>query len=93
MIFNFNEEYTWPQFKTLDGIRRLPLKEQVDHYNRYLNNLSTQRLVAQIGAAAGGDTTSTTTTTTTAAPTTTSTTTTTTTLTTTSTTTTTTTIP
>lgn len=80
-----NEEYTWHQFKNLNNVRKLPLNEQVQHYNRYLNDLSTQRLVAQIGAAAGGDinttttTTSTTTTTTTAAPTTTTTSTTTTT--------------
>jgi len=88
-----NEELGWHQFKQLNNIRKLPLNEQIQHYNRYLNDLSTQRMWAQIGADAGGDettttTTSTTTTTTTAAPTTTTTTTTTT-----STTTTTTTIP
>jgi hypothetical protein len=76
-----NEELTWPQFRTLDSVKKLPLNEQVQHYNRYLNDLSTQRMWAQIGAANGGDipTTSTTTTTTTAAPTTTTTSTTTTT--------------
>jgi hypothetical protein len=83
-----NEELTWHQFKQLNNIRKLPLNEQVQFYNRYLNDLSTQRMWAQIGAAAGGDTTttSTTTTTTTAAPTTTTTTTTTTSTTTTTTT-------
>jgi hypothetical protein len=82
-----NEELTWHQFKQLNNIRKLPLNEQVQFYNRYLNDLSTQRMWAQIGAAAGGDTTttSTTTTTTTAAPTTTTTTTTTSTTTTTTT--------
>jgi len=87
-MYFINEEYTWHQFKQLNSVRKLPLNEQVQHYNRYLNDLSTQRLVAQIGAAAGGDdttTTSTTTTTTTAAPTTTTTTTTSTTTTTTTT--------
>ena len=93
-----NEELTWQQFKNLNNVRKLPLNEQVQFYNRYLNDLSTQRMWAQIGAAAGGDeaTTSTTTTTTTAAPTTTTSTTTSTTTeepTTTSTTTTTTTAP
>jgi hypothetical protein len=75
-----NEELTWHQFKQLNNIRKLPLNEQVQFYNRYLNDLSTQRMWAQIGAAAGGDTTttSTTTTTTTAAATTSTTTTTTT---------------
>jgi hypothetical protein len=75
-----NEELTWHQFKQLNNIRKLPLNEQVQFYNRYLNDLSTQRMWAQIGASAGGDntTTSTTTTTTTAAATTSTTTTTTT---------------
>jgi hypothetical protein len=75
-----NEELGWHQFKQLNNIKRLPLNEQVQHYNRYLNDLSTQRMWAQIGASAGGDniTTSTTTTTTTAAATTSTTTTTTT---------------
>ena len=77
-----NEELAWHQFKNLNNIRKLPLNEQVQFYNRYLNDLSTQRMWAQIGAAAGGDlptTTSTTTTTTTEEPTTTTSTTTTTT--------------
>ena len=83
-----NEELSWPQFKQLNNIKKLPLNEQVQFYNRYLNDLSTQRIIAQMGGAAGGDantttTTSTTTTTTTAAPTTTTTTTSTTTTTTT----------
>ena len=89
-MYFINEELTWQQFKNLNNVRKLPLNEQVQHYNRYLNDLSTQRILAQIGAAAGGDTTtttSTTTTTTTPAPTTTTTTTTTTSTTTTTTTT------
>lgn len=71
----FNEELTWSQFKSLNDVRKLPLNEQVQFYNRYLNNLSTQRILVQLGITAGGDlsttapptptTTSTTTTTTT----------------------------
>jgi hypothetical protein len=53
------EELGWHQFKQLNNIRKLPLNEQVQYYNRYLNDLSTQRIWAQIGAAAGGDTAST----------------------------------
>jgi len=80
----FGEELAWQHFIQLNNIKKLPLREQKEYYNRYLNDLSTQRMWAQIGAAAGGDintttTTSTTTTTTTAAPTTTTTSTTTTT--------------
>jgi hypothetical protein len=48
------EELGWHQFKQLNNIRKLPLNEQVQHYNRYLNDLNTQRMWAQIGAAAGG---------------------------------------
>jgi hypothetical protein len=32
-------EILWPQFTQLDWIRRLPLNEQVIHYNRYLEEL------------------------------------------------------
>lgn len=53
----FNEEIPWHQFKNLNNVRKLPLNEQVQYYNRYLNDLSTQRMWAQIGAAAGGDNT------------------------------------
>jgi hypothetical protein len=52
------EELGWHQFKQLNNIRKLPLNEQVQHYNRYLNDLSTQRILTQLGVAAGGDTTS-----------------------------------
>ena len=39
-IFN---EILWPQFVQLNKVRSLPLKEQVNHYNQYLNELISQR--------------------------------------------------
>lgn len=81
-------ELNWFQFKQLNEIRNLPLQQQVNRFNSYINELSNNlhsisSVANSSGAAAGGyqetTTTSTTTTTTTAAPTTTSTTTTTTT--------------
>ena len=48
------EEIMWPQFVQIDSIRRLPLNEQVIQYNMYLEDLSTRRMLAQLGAA-GGD--------------------------------------
>jgi len=39
-IFN---ELSWPQFKSLNEIRNLPLTEQVSKYNQYLYELSEAR--------------------------------------------------
>lgn len=39
-IFN---ELSWPQFKSLNEIRNLPLNEQVSKYNQYLYELSEAR--------------------------------------------------
>jgi len=35
-------EYTWPQFKNIDYIKKLPLQEQINQYNQYINYLSNQ---------------------------------------------------
>ena len=37
-------ELTWNQFKGLPHIQRLPLQEQVKHYNSYLDNLVSERM-------------------------------------------------
>lgn len=37
------EELSWPEFKNLNHIRPLPLNEQVNHYNSYLNELARNR--------------------------------------------------
>jgi hypothetical protein len=55
----FGEELPWQHFIKLNNIRKLPLREQKEYYNRYLNDLNTQRMWAQIGAANGGESTST----------------------------------
>ena len=39
-IFN---EIIWPQFLNLEGIKNLPINEQVAEYNRYLNELTYRR--------------------------------------------------
>ena len=39
-IFN---EILWPQFIQLDGIRNLPLNEQVNKYNQYIYELNQAR--------------------------------------------------
>ena len=39
-IFN---EILWPQFVQLNEVRSLPLNEQVNRYNQYLNELQNQR--------------------------------------------------
>jgi hypothetical protein len=39
-IFN---EILWPQFVQLNEVRSLPLNEQVNLYNQYLNELQNQR--------------------------------------------------
>lgn len=43
-IFN---EILWPQFKELTYVRSLPLNEQVQKYNQYLNELAYQRTCYQ----------------------------------------------
>jgi hypothetical protein len=45
MIFDYSVEYTWPQFKNLEGVKKLPLQEQIKHYNKYLADLSIQRSI------------------------------------------------
>jgi len=40
-------ELTWNQFKGLPHIQRLPLQEQVKHYNSYLDNLVSERMQFQ----------------------------------------------
>jgi hypothetical protein len=42
-MFNIFEELSWPQFNQLPNITRLPLNEQVQHYNQYLFDLSVAR--------------------------------------------------
>ena len=37
------EELSWKQFQQLNNISRLPLNEQVRHYNQYLYELSIAR--------------------------------------------------
>lgn len=43
-MFTIFEEISWPHFQNLPNIQKLPLHEQVRHYNQYLNNLSYQRI-------------------------------------------------
>jgi len=50
----FKEELPWQHFIKLNNIKKLPLNEQKEYYNRYLNDLATQYILAQIGAANGG---------------------------------------
>ena len=42
MIDIFNE-ILWPQFLNLEGIKNLPLNEQVNRYNIYINELTNKR--------------------------------------------------
>lgn len=42
-MFNIFEELSWPQFTQLPGVIRLPLNEQVQHYNQYLFDLNVAR--------------------------------------------------
>jgi hypothetical protein len=42
-MFNIFEELSWPQFNQLPNVVRLPLNEQVQHYNQYLFDLSVAR--------------------------------------------------
>jgi len=43
MIFDYSIEYNWQQFKNFNNIKKLPLQEQIKHYNKYLTDLSIQR--------------------------------------------------
>ncbi len=43
-MINIFEEITWPQFTQLSHVVRLPLNEQVQYYNQYLQDLSIARL-------------------------------------------------
>ena len=43
MIINPFEELLWPQFVKLDWVSKLPLNEQVQRYNVYLDELTTIR--------------------------------------------------
>jgi hypothetical protein len=42
-MFNIFEELSWPQFNQLPNVVRLPLNEQIQHYNQYLFDLSIAR--------------------------------------------------
>jgi hypothetical protein len=42
-MFNIFEELSWPQFTQLYEISKLPLNEQVKHYNQYLYDLNIVR--------------------------------------------------
>jgi len=42
-MFNIFEELSWPQFTQLPEVIKLPLNEQVQHYNQYLYDLSVFR--------------------------------------------------
>ncbi len=42
-MFNIFEELSWSQFNQLPNVVRLPLNEQVQHYNQYLFDLSIAR--------------------------------------------------
>jgi hypothetical protein len=42
-MFNIFEELSWPQFSQLPTVVRLPLNEQVQHYNQYLFDLNVAR--------------------------------------------------
>jgi len=43
-MFNIFEELSWPQFTQLEYIKRLPLNEQVNRFNMYIQDLSIARL-------------------------------------------------
>ncbi len=42
-MFNIFEEISWPQFNQLPNVVRLPLNEQIQHYNQYLSDLNIAR--------------------------------------------------
>ena len=43
-MFNIFEELSWPQFTKLEHIKKLPLNEQVNRFNMYIQDLSIARL-------------------------------------------------
>jgi len=43
-MFNIFEEISWPQFQQFEHIKRLPLNEQVNQFNMYMQDLSIARL-------------------------------------------------
>jgi len=43
MVINPLEEILWPQFVKLDWVSKLPLNEQVQQYNTYLDELTAVR--------------------------------------------------
>ena len=43
-MFNVFEELSWPQFAQLEHIKKLPLNEQVNRFNMYIQDLSIARL-------------------------------------------------
>jgi len=43
MVINPFEEILWPQFVKLDWVSKLPLNEQVQRYNTYLDELTAVR--------------------------------------------------
>jgi hypothetical protein len=50
-----NEELNWPQFQSLNHIRKLPINEQVQQYNKYLNDTMHFHINARGGASATPD--------------------------------------
>lgn len=43
-MFNIFDEIPWNHFQNMPGIKGMPLQEQVNQYNNYLNSLSVQRV-------------------------------------------------
>lgn len=43
MVIDIFNEILWPQFVQLNGVRTLPLNEQVNKYNQYINELAYKR--------------------------------------------------
>jgi len=42
-MFNIFEEISWPQYAQMPHIAKLPLQEQINHYNQYLFQLEEAR--------------------------------------------------
>jgi surface protein len=42
-MFNIFDELSWPQFTQLPDVSKLPINEQVQHYNQYLYDLNNAR--------------------------------------------------
>jgi hypothetical protein len=55
MNINIYEEILWPQFVTIDWVRKLPLNEQVKRYNIYLDQLNTARFESWYSYQPKGD--------------------------------------